>query len=150
MTIRTARVESFTWPVGVTVTLLGRDETANNDKEALRLAISCKPLDWQLSSLAQVLNSFVSSLPTLESLEIAVSRKDWQGEIEVIQWRECLHPFTSVKKMDLIHEDSVRLAAPALRDLAVERATDVLPALQNLSLRRSGLQPSGPVKEAIE
>ena len=135
----------------VMVRLSGREEMANsNDKETLQLKISCKPLDWQLSALAQVLNSFLSSLPTLESLQITVSREDWQGEIEVIQWREFLHPFTSVKEMTLIVENSVRLVAPALQELAGEGATEVLPTLQDLFLRTNGWQPSGPVKEAIE
>jgi len=51
--------------------------------------------------------------------------------------------------MTLECEDSVWLVAPALQELAGERATEVLPALQNLFLRTLGRQPSGPVKEAI-
>jgi hypothetical protein len=148
ITIHTARVEFF--GSAVAVTLRGRKEMAKNNRNVLQLEISCKPLDWQLSALAQVLNSFFSSLPTLESLEIAVSREDWEGEIEVTQWRELLHLFTSVKETTLVHEDSVRLVAPALQELAGERATEVLPALQNLFLRTDGWRPSGPVKQAIE
>ena len=147
MTTHTARVQFSSW--GVCVTLSGREEMPNNDREALRLEVSCEPLDWQLSAVVQVLNSFLFSLPTLESLEIAVSRKDWQAEIEVIQWQELLHLFTSVKDMTLRFEDSVRLVAPALQELAEERATEVLPALQNIFLS-TDWRPSGPVKEAIE
>jgi len=146
-TIHRARAEFFSWGVGVT--LWGREEMANNDRETLRLEVSCQPLDEQLSALAQVLNSFLSSLSTLESLEIAVSREDWQGGIEAIQWQELLQPFTYVKQMTLVREVSIRLVAPALQGLAGERATEVLPALQNLYLRTYGRQPSGPVKEAI-
>ena len=148
MTTCTARVEFSSSDVGVT--LWGQEEVANDGMETQSLSISCKPLDWQLSALPQVLNSFLTSLSTLESLEIAVSRKDWQGEIEVIQWQEFLHPFTPVRKMSLKDEASVRLVAPALRELAGERATEVLSALQNLSLMTSGWSPSGPLKEAIE
>jgi len=142
MTIHTAHVKFRSWDVMVTLSGL--------DREALKLKISCKPLDWQLSALAQVLGSFLSSLPTLESLKITIhpSRNNWQGEIEVIQWRELLHPFTKV--MTLVLEDSVRLVAPALQELAGERATEVLPTLQILFLRTNGRQPSGPVKEAIK
>jgi len=149
-TFHRARVEFFSW--AVVITLSGQEEGANDKREALRLEISCEPLDWQLSALAQVSNSILSSLPTLEGLEIAVSREDWQGEIDVIQWREFLRPFTFVKKVTLVREDSVRLVAPALQELvrpARERATEVLPALQNLFLRTYGWRPSGPLKEAI-
>jgi len=157
MTIHTARVEFGSW--SVKVALSEQEEMANNDVETLWLSILCKPLDWQLSAVVQVLNSFLSSLSTLECLDIAVSHEDWQGavsrkywqdEIEVIQWREFLHLFTSVKEMSLIDEASVRLVSPALQELTGERATEVLPALQNLSIMTSGWSPSGPLKEAIE
>jgi len=141
MTIHTAHVRFHSSLV--VVRLSGREQMATTDREALRLIISCKALDWQLSGLAQVLNSFLSSLPTLESLQIEVPRKDWQGEIEAIQWREFLHPFTSVKKMTLMGKDSLQLVAPALQELAEEGATGVLPALQNIFLETDDRQPSG-------
>jgi len=147
MTIRTARVEFDSSAVRVT---FSRQEMANNDVTTLYSEVLCNPLDWQLSTLPQVLDSFLPSLSTLESLEIAVSHEDWQGEIEVIQWQEFFHPFTSVKIMSLQDEASVRLVVPALQELSRERATEVLPALQNLSLTTSGSSPSGPLKEAIE
>jgi len=148
MTTHTACVKFTSWDVEVT--LWGREGMADDDVETRYLSISCKPLDWQLSAIAQVLDLFLSSLSTLESLEITIGHEDWQGEIEVIQWREFLHPFTAAKKMSLKDEACVRLVAPALRELARERVTEVLPALQNLSLTTSGWSPSGPLKEAIE
>ena len=148
MTIHTARIEFLSSGVGVT---LSRQEVmGDSGGEALKLHISCKPLDWQLSALSQVLNSFLSSLPTFENLKIAVVHEDWQGEIEVTQWQEFLHPFTSVKKMTLVREDSVRLIAPALQELSGERTTEVLPALQELFLDTEDRRPSGPVKESIK
>ena len=148
MVIHRARVQVYSF--AIVVKLSGLQEAADNGQEALQLRISCKSLDWQLSALAQVLNSFLSSLPTLESLEIAIYREDLQGEMEIIQWREFLHPFTFVKEMTLELEDSVRLIAPALREHVGERVAEVLPALQNLFIRTWGWQPSGRVKEAIE
>jgi len=136
MTTHTACVEFSSWDVEVV--LSGREGMASDGVETPSLSILCKPLDWQLSALPQVLNSFLYSLSTLESLEIAVSHEDWQDEIEVIQWQEFLHPFAAVKQMSLKDEASVRLIVPALRELAGERATEVLPALQNLSLTTSG------------
>ena len=148
MTTYTARVQFY--GSDIWVILSNQEEMDDNDPRALNLCIFCKPLEWQLSVLAQVLNSFSSSLSTLESLEIATDHKDWQVEIEVIEWRELLHAFASVKKMSLKDEASVRLVAPALRELTGERATAVLPSLQNLSLTMSGWSPSRPLKEAIE
>jgi hypothetical protein len=158
MTIHTACVTFNSW--GVAVTLLGQEEK-DNGGEVLGLCISCQPLDWQLSAVAQVLNSLLSSLPTLEGLEIGVSQEylqrgrkvsceDLQGEIEVTQWREFLRSFTSVKKMTLETENAVSIVVPALQELAEERATEVLPALQELTLWTNGWRPSEPVKEAID
>jgi len=150
LTAHTAHVKLYSSGVHVR---FSRQGMAKSDVTTLSSEIRCKSLDWQLSALPQVLNSFLSPLSTLESLEIAVfdhSHEDWQGEIEVIQWREFLHPFTSVKKMSLNDDASVRLVAPALRELAGETAIEVLPSLQNLSLTTSGWSPSGPLKEAIE
>ncbi len=152
MTFHRARVDCFS--SAVVVKLSGRGETMANSG-TVTLRFSCKPLDWQLSAVAQVLNSFSSSLQALERLDIAVapSPKDWKDEIEVIQWREVLHPFTSVKTMTLRLEDSVRLVSSALQELARElgeRVTEVLPTLQNLFLRTYGPQLSEPVKKDIE
>jgi hypothetical protein len=133
----------------VLVSLLDREAIANGDLEALQLIFFCEPLDWQLSAISQVFDSFLSSFPTLESLEIEVFPDEWQDEIEVIQWRELLRSFTSVKDMTL-QSNSIHLLAPALQELSVEREIEELPALQNIFLRTKRWQPSGPVKEAIE
>ncbi len=66
--------------------------------------------------------------------------------MEDTQWLDLLHPFTSVKDLEL-SRDSVPFVAPALQELSGKRVTEVLPALQNLFLAES--QPSGPVQEAI-
>ena len=147
MTIDTAHIRLFS--DNFDVILSGRGETADDDPVPLHLSISCKPLDWQLSALAQVLDSFLSSLQTVESLEIGAYHNNLHDEFEVIQWRELLHPFSSVKDMTLTCKESVRLIAPALQELAGERATEVLPALKNIFFQTYDWRPSGPVKEAI-
>ena len=147
-TVHRARIQFHTWAVWVT--LWRRGEKANNDQEALHFEISCKPFDWQLSAISQVLNSFLSSISTLESLEITVPREDGRDEIEVIQWRDFFHMFTSVKDMTLEFEHSVRVVAPALQELAGEKATEALPALRDIFLRTYDWQPPAPVKEEID
>ena len=144
MTIYTARVRFYSW--GVEVILLDDGESL----KPLRLDISCKPLDWQISAVTQILNSLLSSLSTPETLKIAVDHRHWEGEDEVTQWLEFFHPFTSVKEVTLEDECSVRLVAPALQELARERPTEVLPTLQILSLPTIGWQSSGLVWKDIE
>ena len=110
------------------------------------LTISCRPSDWQLSSLAQVWSSALSPLLTLDLLEIRDHREHWQDDMEITQWLELLRPFVSVKHL-VLSKKLVQLLAPALQVIAEERMMETLPALERLSLR--GLHPSGPVKEAI-
>jgi len=73
MTTHTARVQFYSHIVLVT---FSGQEIANNDVQTLTLSINCNQLNWQLSALSQVLNSFLSSFSTLESLEIVVYRED--------------------------------------------------------------------------
>jgi len=117
----------------------------------LELWILCKPLDWQISSLAQVCSTSFPPFLTLERLDIDIQKDrnsllKWQDDMEDTQWLELLRPFTSVKDL-VLSEASVPFVAPALQGLSGERVTEVLPALQKLFL--TGPQPSGPVKEAI-
>src|SRR5258708_24060534 len=116
----------------------------------LNLEISCRQLDWQLSSLAQI---YSSSLPQalIHTTEHLYIRDDflpphWRDDIEDGQWLEVLHPFTNVKILYLSWELTPSIA-PALQELVGERVTEVLPALQSLFL--SGSHPSGPVRKAI-
>jgi F-box-like len=109
------------------------------------LRISCKPSDWQLSSLAQLYDAALSSLPTLKILEIRNPR-NWEDDVENIQWLELLSLFPSVKDL-VISEKTFRLVAPALDELAGDSVTDVLPALQNIFLQ--GPQSLEPNKKDI-
>jgi hypothetical protein len=116
------------------------------------LRISCSESDWQLSSLAQVYSSSLPEafIPTVERLiirEDEYRRPSWQDDIEDSQWLEVLHPFTALKDLHVSREFLPRIA-PAFQELAGERVTEVLPALQCLFLE--DLPPSGPVREAVE
>jgi hypothetical protein len=115
----------------------------------LDLGISCGQLDWQLSALAQICNSCLPTLHRLEHLNIHDNLRPsphWQDDMENTQWLELLHPFTTVKNLYL-SEDGATYVASALQDLSEERATEVLPALQNIFI--DGLQPSGFVQEVF-
>jgi hypothetical protein len=119
------------------------------------LGISCRHSDWQLSSLARACSSSFpqASIPTVEHLHICEAglrydrRPRWQDDIEDSQWLEVLHPFTALKHLHVSREFLPSIA-PAFQELAAERVTEVLPALQSLFLEE--LHPPGPVQEAIE
>jgi hypothetical protein len=115
----------------------------------LEVGISCRQSDWQLS-LAQVCgSSFLALIPTVEHLYIEGELSQlqcWQDDVENSQWLELLHPFTAVKNLFLSQEFAPRIA-PALQELAGERASEVLPALQSIFLE--GLHQSGVVSEEI-
>jgi hypothetical protein len=118
----------------------------------LKLEISCRQSDWQLSSLAQIYSPALPLIHTTKHLYIHNTNylppppSHWQNDIENGQWLEVLHPFTSVKNLYLSWELMPSIA-PALQELVGERVMEVLPALQSLFLE--DLHPSGPVQEAI-
>jgi hypothetical protein len=106
-------------------------------------------MNRQLSSLAQVLTSFFSSIDTVEHLYIYRPRNlplQWQDDIENGQSLEIFRPFTAVTNL-FVCKEFAHCIAPALQELVRERVVVVLPALENLFLEE--LQPSGPVQEAI-
>ena len=118
----------------------------------LGLTVSCKRLDWQLSSLAQVCSSFPPAfIPAVEHLHItrAYLKLPWSDDIENSQLLELLHPFTGVKSLH-ISQKFMSCIAPILQELVGETATEVFPALQTLFLDEP--LPPGPDdwEEAIE
>ena len=117
--------------------------------KGFKLMISSTKLDWQLSSLAPVLMSFLPFTYMVEHLYIDVPRfPPLQGldDIEDVQWLDIFYPFTIVKDL-YVREEFAQCIAFALQELVVERVTEVFPALETLFLEE--LQPSGPVQEAI-
>jgi hypothetical protein len=130
----------------VELTLSPQTETVDGIR--LTLGILSKESFWPPVSLSHV---FGSSLPlsTSERLDIRVPG-NWsrlsQTEYKNIEWIDLLRPFTAVKNLYLFEEVALRLA-PALEEVAEGSANNVLPALQNVFLE--GLQPTGPVQEAI-
>jgi hypothetical protein len=117
--------------------------------EKSRLRISCTELDWQLSSLAQVVALSFFPPILVEHLYIYGPRyllSQWQDENENTQWLEVFHRFTSVKNL-YVCKEFAQCIALALQELVGEIMMEALPALESLFLEE--LQPSGPVQEAI-
>ena len=124
------------------------------DTARLKLAISCRDLDWQISSLAQVCNLALPTLSALEHLSLGPNTDGpgldlvpGQDDVENNQWLDFLRPFTKVKNLHL-SKQVAPCVAPALKELTGERVTEVLPTLQNVFL--DGFEVSRPVEEAIE
>jgi hypothetical protein len=115
----------------------------------VHVSILCQVSDWQLSSLAQICTFSLHPFLTMENLYIYEnldSPPNWKDDIENTEWLDLLLPFTAVKNLYLSNQFSPRIA-PALLELTGGRATEVLPALQNVLLE--GYQPSEPVQEGI-
>ena len=117
--------------------------------ETLEVRIPCSELDWQVSSMEQICTS---CLPLLPALDLHIDgnphyRQHWQGNVGNAPWLRLLHPFTFVKNLYL-SEEIARRIVPALQELVGDRATEVLPSLQNIFLEEG--QRSGPVQEGIQ
>ena len=114
------------------------------------VGISCRELDWQLSSLEQLCASHLPSLSTLEGLYVCEAlpgeQPDWQDNIENTLWLDLLHRFSTVKNLYLSKEFAPRIVA-ALQELDGGRTTEVLPTLQNIFLEE--VEPGGRVQEDI-
>ena len=118
--------------------------------EALRLAISCRQSEWQLSSLAQVCGSiFVLAIEHLYIQKDIYSLPHWQDDIETGQWLELLHRLPAVKELYMYGEFTTRIA-PTLQELVGGRATEVLPALQTLFIEEMWMLGIYGVRETID
>ena len=118
--------------------------------ENLRIGISCRKPDWQLSSIEQVCSN--SSLHPLSMAEdLYIDCRYWQlvwkdDAIDNTLWLQLLLPFTTVKNLYLSKQFAPGIAA-ALQELTGGGMTEVLPSLQNILVE--GLEPSGPLRENV-
>ena len=114
------------------------------------LSILCKKLHLQLWSLAQVGSASLLPLSKVESLEISSELLKWQLHEEEehteedAQWLNVLQPFSAVKNL-YPHDNTLPSLAYALKEVPEEQVTEVLPALQAVSMDEP--VPPGPVDE---
>ncbi|KAI9442079.1 hypothetical protein F5148DRAFT_804177 [Russula earlei] len=121
-----------------------------NQPTYLSLNIICSKLDRQLPSLAQVRSSFFPLLSTLVRLDImddGFPQLRYKDDMETTQWLELLAPFTAAKDLRLTRHMAPHVCR-VLEELAGERVTEVLPALQNIFL--TGLEPMESASKYIE
>jgi hypothetical protein len=146
------RTERFKEPNRANMTFLARSavlifplRTQTVHNPSLKLVANYLQYHWPLSYLVQTCRLSFLPLSTVERLDIGGVR--WPPPRENTEWLEVFNLFVTVKDLCV----SKRVAphvAQALQELSVERATEVLPALHNLFIE--GLEPSGPVQEAVE
>jgi hypothetical protein len=114
------------------------------------IGISCREPDWQLSAIAQVCNSSLPPLSTVEDLHIELRRslyRVWKDDaVENALWLELLLTFPMVKNLYLAKECAPGIAA-ALQQLVGGRITEVLPSLRNIFVK--GIEPQEPFREHI-
>jgi hypothetical protein len=145
---RTPRLEAYD-EARVAFSNVGVEVTFRSTVDrGLRLEISCKQQNWQLSSLAQVCSAsvpraFTTAVEHLYICEILHLRPRWKDDIQNTQWFELFRPFTALKNL-YISRGIVPRMVPALQ--LEEIATEVLPALQNVCLE----QPSKNAHETVE
>ena len=131
--------------------VFGHRKAIINSSFRYKVGISCRELDWQVSSLEQLCASHFPPLSTLEDLYIYESlhgeQPDWRDNIENTLWLDLLHRFTTVKNLYLSKEFAPHIMA-ALQELVEGRMAEVLPTLQNIFLEE--VEPGGRVQEDIE
>lgn len=117
------------------------------------LAIKYDNLAGQVSSMAAVCRELGPLLSHVERLDLHGKRLPsypvWQDDTipTGIQWMGLFCPFTAVESL-YVSKKLEPLVAPALEEITRERPAAVFPKLRTLFLEE--LQPSGPVREAIE
>ena len=124
-------------------------ELKSQDTRMVDVSILCQVPDWQLSSLAQICNTSLHLLLTMENLyvkDVLLPPSDWKDDIVNSEWLDLLLPFTAVKNLYLSKNIATHIA-PALKELTGGRTTEVLPALQKVLL--GGFGPSEPVPKGI-
>ncbi|KAI9455743.1 hypothetical protein F5148DRAFT_386959 [Russula earlei] len=149
-----SQVESFNSCDRATVRISGHAirftiSSGTNQPPDLSLKIICSELGSQFASLAQVCSSTFPFLSTLVNLDFEddVLQSHWKDVTETTPWLELLAPFTAMKDLRLTHQAAPHVCQ-ALEELAGERVTEILPALQNIFLE--GLGPLGSVPKYIE
>jgi hypothetical protein len=117
------------------------------DRTMLTVVNECRPSEFRFLFLAQVHNSLLSLLSSLERLDISEDRDcpaHLQDDVDNAHWLKLLQPFTGVKDLHISGLPGLHTAR-VLKDLTKERVVEFLPALQNVFFEG----PSGAMARAI-
>jgi hypothetical protein len=113
----------------------------NMPMDAFSINVGCWHLDWQVSSVAQILNAFSEIFSAVEHLTLAHNvhsrSSEEHNEVERTEWRKLLRSFSNVKTLD-IDDGLVRELSRCLPSEDGEHPLDLLPELQELTYSGSG------------
>jgi hypothetical protein len=111
----------------------------NSYTSTLRLQISCKQLDWQLSSMAQVCEQFSPFLFRVNNIGINTTRSSsGQDNVDGAQWLEVVRSFGLARGFSVAGElttDVLCALRPADEGHTTDTTVTVLPALRNLRVQ---------------
>jgi len=104
-------------------------------KSYLFLQVSCQGLDWQVSSMAQILSQSSAILSNVAHLSIHAQRlrPGWKNDLDHADWLDLLRPFTVVETL-LVSRQLTSHVALAFQGATTMTAAEVLPALYLLCL----------------
>ena len=105
-------------------------------KYALQINVSCYPLDWQVSSMAQIFNSLSQTLSTVENLALENMVQE-HNEVDRTEWHNLLRSFSYVKTLR-VDKELVNELSRSLRLGEGEHPLELLPELQELTYLGSG------------
>ena len=104
----------------------------------LRLQVSCRQFDWQLSAIFQISSQLLPLFSSVGQLDIRAFPPPASGrdDLDLAQWIELLWLFDSVERLRVVDE-LVLDVARALQRVTSEQELELFPALRELSLSNS-------------
>jgi hypothetical protein len=110
------------------------------------ISVLCWHLDWQVSSMAQIINSLSQIFSTVEHLnlehEVHDLSSEEHNEADPTEWRKFLRPFSNVKTLR-VDNGLVKELSRSLRLDDEEHPLELLPELQELRVAYSGKGDTG-------
>ena len=101
----------------------------------LHIDIGCWHLDWQVSSMAQILNPLSQLCSTVQCVSIEHETHSWSSEehneVDRAEWRKLLRPFNNVRLL-YVYDGLVKELSRSLRLEAGDFPLDLLPELEEL------------------
>lgn len=108
--------------------------------DSLSMRVRCRDLNWQVASVAQILDELRIVSSVVECLTLDYRRDsispEWHNEADRSQWRELLRPFSKVKLLR-VPDSLVGAISRSLQPEEGESPLEVLPELEELSCSRS-------------